>query len=190
MIRRRWPETCPSCRVSLVISQVVPRFTMKTASCSLDLLDSESGHVLQTWDLDGNDTIHLGRAREADLVFSSPYVSRSHAYLRRDEQGWELTCISKVGVFIDGRRIESIVLTDGMIFRLAERGPLIKFRSVSRLEAATGNETISFESAQTPLLVLDTDQLNNEVRQITEGDYFKELQRRMAELRAARVAGS
>jgi hypothetical protein len=48
----------------------------------------------------------------------------------------------------------------------------------------TAGETICFDTARTPLLVLDEEQLNREVGQIAEGDYFQDLQRKLAHFRS------
>ena len=162
---------------------------MSAVSFALDLLDSELGHVLQTWILEGKDSFHLGRSPESDVVFASPYVSRAHAYVKQCPEGWELLPVSPGGVLVDGGRIERQLLQDGVIFRLTSRGPMLRFRAVA-MAALVNGATLTLEGSQIPLLILDDEQLNREVNQIAEGNYFKELQRSKALFRARASARS
>jgi pSer/pThr/pTyr-binding forkhead associated (FHA) protein len=163
---------------------------MSLGSFALELLDTESGHVVQTWELGDSDVFQLGRSQDCDVVLASPFVSRTHVYVRRRDDGWELTAVSRNGVYVDGARVEHLSLEEGLIFRLAERGPTIRFRSTSTLDAQGAGETISFDAARTPLLVLDEQQLHQEVSQIAEGDYFQELQRKLSQLRSRPAVGT
>jgi len=86
-------------------------------------------------------------------------------------------------VFVDGERVEQLGLQDGLILRLAERGPMLRFRVGTAVGSGTANETICFDAARTPLLILDEEQLDREVSQIAEGDYFQDLQRKLAQFR-------
>ena len=157
---------------------------MPADSFALDLLDAESSHVLQSWVLGESETFQLGRSPESDVVITSPYVSRTHACVRQSAEGWELLTISSGGIFVEGQRVANLLLHDGAIFRLAQRGPRLQFRADASLEPHVGEKTISFDPSVTPLFVLDGEQLEREVSQIAEGDYFKELQQRKAQLRA------
>lgn len=163
---------------------------MPASSFVLELLDSEAGHVLHVWELGDGSSFQIGRARDCDVVLSSPVVSRAHACLHGDEQGWELSAISRAGVFVDGVRTEHLRLEDGLVFQLAERGPLLRFRSGIDSEAGSVNQTICFDTARTPLLMLDEAQRDREVAEIADGDYFQELQRKAARLRARQAAST
>lgn len=163
---------------------------MPASSFVLELLDSEAGHVLHVWELGDGSSFQIGRARDCDVVLSSPVVSRAHACLHGEEQGWELSAISRVGVFVQGVRTEHLRLEDGLVFQLAERGPLLRFRSGIDSSLGSADQTISFDSTRTPLLILDEDQRDREVAEITEGDYFQDLQRKAARLRARQAAGT
>jgi hypothetical protein len=157
---------------------------------SLDLLDTAAGQVLQTWELGDGDSFQLGRSRDADVVLGSPYVSRIHACMHRTVDGWELSAVSRVGVFIDGQRVEHTSISDGLIFRLAERGPLLRFRAATTNGAEAGSETVCCDSMHTPVLMLDERQLNREVVEIAQGDFFQELQQKVARLRARSAAAA
>jgi hypothetical protein len=156
---------------------------MSASSFALELLDTESGHVLQQWDLGGGDVFQLGRSRDCDVVIGSPFVSRIHVCLQHGEQGWELSAVSRSGVFVEGERVEHIHLNDGLAFRLAERGPVLRFRALSAAGSTSAGETICFDSSRTPLLILDEERRDLEVEEIIADDYFKELQRKVAQLR-------
>jgi hypothetical protein len=156
---------------------------MSASSFALELLDTETGHVLQQWELGGGEVYQLGRSRECDVVIGSPFVSRTHACLLQGEQGWELTAVSRSGVFVEGERVEHVLLDDGLAFRLAERGPVLRVRALSAAGSASAGETICFDSSRTPLLVLDETRRDLDVEEIAGDDYFKELQRKVVELR-------
>lgn len=157
---------------------------MSSSSFALELLDADGGHVLQTWELGERDLIYLGRSRDSDVIFSNPFVSRTHAALQQTAEGWELQVISTGGVFVHGKRIERLILEDGVVFRLTDRGPWLRFRYEVSLENQSGGATFAFDPARTPVFVLDDAQLKREVEQITAGNYFQELKERMAQIRS------
>ena len=156
---------------------------MSASSFALELLDTESGHVVQTWSLGGELTYQLGRSKESDVAFSSPVVSRTHACLQWTESGWELSAISSSGVFVDGERVDHVVLTEGSAFRLSRQGPMLRFRSQELSESATNHKTMCYDETRTPLLILDKTQFANEVNEIAGAEYFQELQRQVSRLR-------
>jgi hypothetical protein len=60
------------------------------------------------------DRVVIGRSRECDVVLSDPNVSRRHAELRRDENGWHAVDLGSTnGVKVNGRRVDQMVLRDG-----------------------------------------------------------------------------
>ena len=60
------------------------------------------------------DRVVIGRSRECDVVVSDPNVSRRHAELRRDENGWHAVDLGSTnGVKVNGRRVDQVVLRDG-----------------------------------------------------------------------------
>jgi pSer/pThr/pTyr-binding forkhead associated (FHA) protein len=161
---------------------------MPASSFVLELLDSEAGQVIHSWDLGGSDVYQLGRSRDCDVVLSSPVVSRSHVCLRHSDYGWELSAVSSGGVFVEGRRVHHLRLEDGLAFRLAERGPVLRFRSEHSGGRSSGGETICFDSVSMPLLILDEKLRDREVDEIAAGDYFQGLKRKVAQLRARQSA--
>lgn len=60
------------------------------------------------------DRVVIGRSRDCDVVVSDPNVSRRHAELRRDENGWHAVDLGSTnGVKVNGRRVDQVVLRDG-----------------------------------------------------------------------------
>jgi hypothetical protein len=56
----------------------------------------------------------IGRSRECDVVISDPNVSRRHAELRRDENGWHVVDLGSTnGVKVNGRRVDQSALRAG-----------------------------------------------------------------------------
>jgi hypothetical protein len=56
----------------------------------------------------------LGRSREADIVLGDPNVSRRHAELRRDEDGWHVVDLGSTnGIKVNGQRVEHAGLSPG-----------------------------------------------------------------------------
>jgi hypothetical protein len=98
--------------------------------------------------------------------------------------GRELSAVSRSGVFVDGQRIERLTLAEGTVFRLAERGPLLRFRAAAEAGGGTARETVCFDEMRTPLLIVDKQQRDREVGEIAEGAYFQELRKKVARLRA------
>jgi hypothetical protein len=56
----------------------------------------------------------LGRSRDCDLVLADPNVSRRHAELRREENGWHVVDLGSTnGVKVNGRRVDEVALRPG-----------------------------------------------------------------------------
>ena len=56
----------------------------------------------------------IGRSRDCDVVISDPNVSRRHAEVRRDENGWHLVDLGSTnGVKVNGRRVDQMALGPG-----------------------------------------------------------------------------
>jgi len=77
----------------------------------------------------------IGRSLAADVRFDDPTVSRRHALVVRQPDGVRvLDDRSLNGVFIDGERVESRTLTDGVAFIVGRY--LLHFLSVAPAEVA------------------------------------------------------
>jgi hypothetical protein len=56
----------------------------------------------------------VGRSREADIVLQDPNVSRRHAELRREEDGWQIVDLGSTnGIKVNGRRVDRHPLSPG-----------------------------------------------------------------------------
>jgi pSer/pThr/pTyr-binding forkhead associated (FHA) protein len=156
----------------------------------LDLLDPQQGLPLQTWRLEPGQAWNIGRSDEADIVISSPFVSRQHARLVEQDGSWELIGIWDKGVVVDGEKKSSQVLADGMEFRLVAKGPLLRFRlaeSQSTERGGLGAATISFDAETMPLLIVDRTERDKEVDSIAQGDYFQDVKRIAEQMRRKRL---
>lgn len=149
----------------------------------LELIDSHQGLPVQVFDVAPGRVSQIGRSEEADVVIAHPFVSRAHAYLQEGAGGWELVGISDKGVFVNGERRETVPLEDGVEFRLASKGPLMRFRNLAADRQEDTSATINFDEEHIPLLVLDRDRLSEEVTAIVENDYFAEVQKIAAALK-------
>ncbi|BBX42463.1 FHA domain-containing protein [Mycobacterium simiae] len=64
----------------------------------------------RTWQTTGGRSWNIGRAYESDIQLENPRVSRQHAVLQPTPAGWVLINRSRNGMFIDGRRVESLTI--------------------------------------------------------------------------------
>jgi hypothetical protein len=56
----------------------------------------------------------IGRSRDCDVVVADPNVSRRHAELHLDEQGWSIVDLGSTnGIKVNGRRADHALLRDG-----------------------------------------------------------------------------
>ena len=156
-------------------------------SIVLELLDSATGVPLQKCSFTETQRIVIGRSDECDLVIANPYVSRTHAYLERDTEGWQVVAISSQQLMIDGQRKQSSRLREGDVFRLGTQGCDLKFREAhAQSKQVNWNQTMMFNPESCPILQLDKDQLQREVAEIENDQYFQNLSETLQKLRQAR----
>jgi hypothetical protein len=56
----------------------------------------------------------IGRSRECDVVLADPNISRRHAEVRRDGDGWAVADLGSTnGIKVNGRRVDDAVLQPG-----------------------------------------------------------------------------
>lgn len=157
-------------------------------SAFLELIDPQQGLPLQSWPLNSDVPLQIGRAEGADILISNPFVSRAHAYIQKRLGGWEVVGLSDKGIIVDGEKVPSLVLVHGVEFRLAVKGPLLRLRIEetavdSEQPSSAGMATISFDEQSMPLLVLDANQRDREVQEVLQDDYFRNVQEIAAALR-------
>ena len=93
---------------------------------TLTLLHPVQGTAVQSWTFKDDQTVRIGRAVDNEVVLYSAVVSRYHVELRHENQAWSVHNLGINGTFIEGQKIESEVLDDGKMFRLARSGPNIQ----------------------------------------------------------------
>lgn len=157
----------------------------------IELIDSSTGKPLQSWHFVNQDRISIGRSAENDVVVSNPYVSRSHAYLHKTEGRWQAVAISHHQLMSEGSRKATVNLRSGSVFQLGPQGCQLRFGDDQESqEPPQGMATLAFDPGMCPILQLDRDQLQREVRVIVEGDYFQNLSRSVRQLREAKLSES
>ena len=156
-------------------------------SVVLELLDTASGILLKSWSFPAGQRIVIGRADECDLVIANPYVSRAHAYLQWDADGWQAIAISTQQLVVNGQRKQSVWLREGDVFRLGTHGCDLKFRVIQEeTKEFRWTETLTADPDACPLVYLDRDQIQREVAQIESDTYFKNLSQTVHKLKQAR----
>ena len=91
----------------------------------------------------------LGRGDDADLVLRDPSVSRAHARLTPEAEGWRLIDLgSSNGCFVGGERVETALLRDRDEFRLGNLE--LRLRVEAGPEAAPAQPPPTAEPAQVP----------------------------------------
>jgi pSer/pThr/pTyr-binding forkhead associated (FHA) protein len=152
-------------------------------SLTLHLLDSAQGHPVQTWQFRDRETIAIGRAPDNDISIVDPQVSRCHVLLRFCDEAWILVSIGRNGTRVDGESITDLPLSDQQVFQLGPTGPLFRFVELHHHQTANQLATIDVDIGNLNSLFIDEEKQQNEVRQIAEGDAFKQLQEQVRELR-------
>ena len=70
---------------------------------------------------DFDSAVVLGRGKDADMRLRGASISRKHARLEPDGDGWKITDLGSAnGVFVGGSRVKSGRLEDGAEFRLGD----------------------------------------------------------------------
>lgn len=92
----------------------------------ISLLNPLQKTHLQQWTFNKGDVVRIGRSADNDVVLYSAVVSRHHAEISWNGQGWSLKSLGTNGTYVDGRRIDEAMLQDGAVIRLARSGPKIQ----------------------------------------------------------------
>lgn len=152
----------------------------------LQLIDADQGHPLQTWTFEDRDEIRLGRLPDNDLVLTDPRVSRSHAVLKRSEEGWRLYSLSSQMIQYEGEMRQELELQAGNHFRLGRSGALLRFLPEED-PTLCNTQTISLDSLNIPELSLDVNQLQQEVNRFVKADFFDDLKESARRFREQRT---
>jgi pSer/pThr/pTyr-binding forkhead associated (FHA) protein len=100
--------------------------------------------------LDFDEFATIGRIQACDLVLRDASISRRHAHVQRDGDGWQVVDDeSRNGVTIAGERVQRHALSDGQEFLLGE--VLLRFRSEVASVATDAPAAPVADLARTPI---------------------------------------
>lgn len=108
---------------------------------TLTLLHPLKSVAVQKWNFDPNSVIRIGRANDNDVVLYSAVVSRHHLEIRPRGQDWALINLGSNGTFINGKKINKVLVKNGMVIRLASSGPKIKITLNDTEDSTTAEQT-------------------------------------------------
>lgn len=95
---------------------------------TLTLLHPIKSVPVQKWNFEPNSIIRIGRANDNNVVLYSAVVSRYHLEIRPRGSDWVLINRGSNGTFINEKKINKVLVKDGMVFRLASSGPKIRIK--------------------------------------------------------------
>jgi hypothetical protein len=154
---------------------------------TVQLLDSAQGFAIQTWKFPAQPEVRIGRAPDNDVVITHPYVSRYHVRLLWREGDWELVNMGTHGTLIQGRAVPRALLEEGEEVRLGPLGPSLRFQAHKSNSGLTPNfGTLAGELPAPPSIHIDAAKKEEEVKTVTNSDYFRQLQARLQALRDRR----
>lgn len=108
---------------------------------TLTLLHPLKSVAVQKWNFDPNSVIRIGRANDNDVVLYSAVVSRHHLEIRPRGKDWALINLGSNGTFINGKKINKVLVKDGMVIRLASSGPKIKITLNESVDSEASTQT-------------------------------------------------
>lgn len=108
---------------------------------TLTLLHPLKSVAVQKWNFEPNSVIRIGRASDNEVVLYSAVVSRHHLEIRPRGNDWALINLGSNGTFINGKKINKVLVKDGMVIRLASSGPKIKITLPQDIESHTPQES-------------------------------------------------
>lgn len=159
------------------------------STVALYLLDAPDGVPLQQWIFENKPFIKIGRSSDNDVVIAHQYVSRDHVCLTHEQGSWVVTVTSPQGILWGPRKVFNLTLGPNaarkFVFRLGSNGPYVRFEPEA--EQAEDESTVYQNVENQPVLFLDREKLSQEVREISEGEYFQKLQAAVEKLRGPRL---
>lgn len=155
----------------------------------IELLDSGSGRVMQSWTFCRSDVVTIGRSPDNTVVIQDPYVSRNHAELTFREGRWRLTNLGRHGTILEGSNVDiPRPLNGDACFQLGGLGPSLRV-CIARPRTQESDTTMISAPLGFPAggLAIDQDRMRREVQEITDTPYFRELQQVRRRLRATQA---
>ena len=108
---------------------------------TLTLLHPLQPVPVQSWTFKEEPQIRIGRSTSNEVVLYSAVVSRHHVEIRKVGQEWEVVNLGANGTYIDGKRVNQTMATDGMVMRLASSGPKILIKIESDVASLNDKES-------------------------------------------------
>jgi len=139
------------------------------------LLDPNQGRPLQEWRFDSATEITIGRSEDRSIVIPDPQVSRLHVTLSLRDGKWWLVSQGKNGVLVDGKLVNEVPTGVELTFRMGANGPFMSFRLATAMAQTSSATVQGDEDGEWDDLLLDRSQLAEDVREITDGDFFQKL---------------
>ena len=89
----------------------------------LQVLNPKTGDMLKAFALGDTDELIIGRDEGCDIRINSKSVSREHCSIEQNgQETWLRDLGSTGGTYMDGERVDEILISDGMEFSI---GPAI-----------------------------------------------------------------
>lgn len=153
---------------------------------SIHMVDPTDGRSLQKWSFrdPALASITIGRDEAATIQLADPYVSRIHVELVRDDEGWSLVARGRNGVYLNGRNVTEHRLCAGDRFRLSSVGPMFRFGADG---ASQVQQTLNVSPAVMELMMLNKAEVAQQANEISQTDYFQQLQAKARLLRRQRT---
>ena len=146
---------CPFC--DLDVRLVAPRFSPKADPFDAWLCIAQ-GPVRQGEQMliGGPGPIEIGKGAKHPIFLPGKLVSRSHARLVRDENGWRIEDEASInGVFINGERVQSRLLGSGDVIQVGEYVLEYVFVQPPRIEDAQAEAFESLRETAHPIAELE-----------------------------------
>lgn len=122
---------CPNCGQHGEVSRGAAGFSVTCDACGRPFpVPVGAGHLTVEWGVGAVGTrvlltpgveLRIGRAADNELVIPGERVSRHHAVLRWEEDGWRLHDLGSAnGTLLNGRAIKSALVDDGSHFTIGD----------------------------------------------------------------------
>ncbi len=160
---------------------------MDPPEVTLNLLDGNQQGTLQTWKFKAKTIIRVGRSDDSDVIVRQPMVSRMHSKLEWNGRHWRISNQSQFGTHVGGVPITDSPLGEGDRFQLGPFGPVLSLDAGQPVTSDDPLGTINLGSVADTSI--DQEKTAEQVAQITNTDYFKNLQQMARKLKAANTQG-
>ncbi|MGE3315235.1 MAG: FHA domain-containing protein [Planctomycetaceae bacterium] len=149
----------------------------------VNLLDTARRQTLQKWKFESVSVVTIGRSPEREIVIPDARISRLHVVLQHRDSAWWLMSMGQNGVQVDGEMVDDFPLSNGTMFRLGRQGPVLEFRESVFGGDSLANTAVELRMEAADQLQLDQQKLDDDVKDVVEGDFFQTLLDRADQLR-------